>query len=110
MTWVAVLFAAIGSIGGISGLAAALYIRPTRKKIGAEADKLGVDASAVISGEALKWYQIAAAEAKEAKDEAKACTEQLRALRAHVVVLEQMMREADMTPPPFHWHQIGGAS
>lgn len=104
------VFAALGAIGGLGGIAAVAYIGVTRRKINAEARKLGVEADDVLSGRALEMYDRAMSEARDAKTEAQSCRAELRALHDHVDRLERIMRNADLDPPAFRWplYEIGG--
>ncbi len=107
--WVLV-FTAIASLGGLSGIAAIGYISVTRRKIGAEARKIGVDADDVMSGRALEMYDRAMQEAREAKSEARGCYERLNASEDHADILERMLRDQGIVPPPFQYPllTIGG--
>lgn len=103
MNTLVAVFAAIGGLGGLGGLAALFYVTSTKRKINAEARKIGVDADDVISGRALEMYDRAMTEAREAKADAHRCHEKLDALEDHVDRLERLMRDAGLDPPPFRW-------
>jgi hypothetical protein len=93
----AVLAAATGA-GGISGLVRVFF---DRRKVNAEAHKIGVDADDVLSGRALQMYDRAMTEAIDAKREVRYLNERLAALEDHVDILERLMRDGGLDPPPF---------
>lgn len=101
-TWVAV-FAAIGGLGGLGGLTAAFYVTATKRKLNAEARKIGVDAEDVISGRALEMYDRVRQEASEARKEARECHARMDALEDHVDHLNRIMRDHGLDPPVFRW-------
>lgn len=96
-----IAFGTVTCLGGLAGLAALLNALIQRRKIVAEADKIGVDSDLSISDHALDMYREARAEAREAKDEARDCRIMVNALLEHVDNLEDVMREAGLRPPPF---------
>ncbi len=109
MNTVTALFGLLGMVGGLGSLSAAFYVGVTRRKIGAEARLLGVNADDIMSGRALGMYDRAMKEAGEAKAEARACREKVDALEDHIDRLERMMRDAGLTPPPFRWPPLQAA-
>lgn len=97
-----IAFAAITSLGGLAGVAALVNARMQKRKIEAEAKKIGVDADLSISDHALDMYREARNEAREAKDEARDCRIMVNALLDHVDALEDVMRENGLRPPKFN--------
>lgn len=96
-----IIFGTITSVGGLAGLAALMTAINQRRKIHAEATRIGVDSDMVISDKALDMYRLARLEAQEAKRESRNCQRMVEALRDHVDELEDLMRSAGMRPPPF---------
>lgn len=124
MTVWAIVFGMLGGIGGISGIAAGIYIVPTYRKLKADAKKVGVETDILLSGKALEMYDRAMGEATAAKTEAagareeaaaarrgtQLCRDEVDLLRDHIDGLEDMMRAANLVPPPVppRLYQIGG--
>lgn len=100
MTTLVAVFTALSTIGTLGGLSAFFYVRANLTKIRAEAKKLEVEPDVLISQQAMEMYDRMAQRAKDA--EAKA-----DALAAHIVELEQVLREHGITPPPFRWPPLG---
>lgn len=105
-----VLVTLIGS-GGLFGV---FTLVQTRRKLSADADKVGVDATAVLTGEALDMVREARDQAKDAREQAKATADLARrtaaaadrrmdAMSAHIIKLERMVRMLGESPPPFAW-------
>lgn len=90
------VFAAISALGGLSGLAAFAYVSVTRRKINAEANKLDVDAGALVSQQALEMYDRLRLELKEARL-------RIGKLEGHVRDLEDVLRRHGINPPSFRW-------
>lgn len=104
MNWLTVLFAALGALGTFGGVGSLFYVRATSRKLNAEAHKYGVDADVALSGQALEWLKETRQMAVEADAKAERCGRKLDALEDYVSdVLEPMMREANLHPPPFVW-------
>lgn len=103
MSTLSVAFTALSGLGGLAGIAAFFNVVIQRKRINAEARKIGVDADVVMSDQALKMYELARAEAQEAKQEARECRQRQIALEDHVDRLERIMRDAHLEPPPFQY-------
>lgn len=109
--WLLPLFSIIASGGFLGALGSLFYVRATGRKLNAETHKYGVDADVSLSGQALEWVKEARdasvkadAKAERAEMKTDACRAELDALRDHVSdVLEPMMRQNGMTPPPFVW-------
>lgn len=106
MTTLVAVFGLIGGIGGLGGLSALFYVTSTKRRLNAEARKIGVDADDVISGRALEMYDRVRNEAAEAKAEARACRAKVDALSDHVDHLNRIMRDAGLEPPVFHWPSL----
>lgn len=85
-------------LGGLAGLAALAAALMQRRKIQAEAEKVGADAAQVLTQTALGMLTLA-------KQESESVRAELAALRHHVGLLEGLMRGHNITPPPFVWPQ-----
>lgn len=120
MNWLLGAFGVLSALGGFGGIAAGIKVFLDRKKIGAEAKKLGVETDDLLSGRAIEMFREARKESQEAKQEAKdatgavaLCRTEVDSLRDHIDVLEKMMRDANppLIPPavPPRLYQIGGA-
>lgn len=96
-----IVFGVVTALGGLAGVAALLNALIQRRKIVAEAKKIGVDSDLSISAGALDMYREARTEAREAKDEARDCRIMVNALLDHVDELEDLMRKQGLHPPPF---------
>jgi hypothetical protein len=108
-----VIITAIGT-GGMFGM---FTITQTRRKLKAETDKAGVDATAVLTGEALDMVKEVRDQAREAREQANAAKAEmrelhreaddmrrhLRAVERHVIRLEQLVRQLGGLPPKFTW-------
>lgn len=102
---------------GTGGLFGLFTIVQTRRKLTLDADKVGADATAVLTGEALDMVREARDQAKEARDQAREARQQaeeareaakvaaarMDLLRDHIIQLEQMIRLLGQQPPPFTW-------
>lgn len=103
MTTLVAVFGLIGGLGGLGGLGALFYVTSTKRKLNAEARKIGVDANDVISGRALEMYDKAMHRLEAAERKAEVCGQKVDALTDHVDHLNRIMRDAGMEPPAFRW-------
>lgn len=101
MTTFQIVFGIVTALGGFAGAATFYRALIERRKIDAQAKKIGVDADLSMSDRALDLYRTAHAEAREAKDEARDCRILVNALLDHVDDLEEIMRDAGLRPPRF---------
>lgn len=102
--WPVLIFSMIGGAGFVGGLGSLFYVRATGRKLDAEAHRFGVASEVALSDQALQWLREARDMSVKADAKAERCRNELDALRDHVSdVLEPMMREAGMKPPPFAW-------
>lgn len=99
MTTLVAVFTAVSALGGLGGLVAFAYVSVTRRKINAEARKLEVEPDVLLSKQAMEMYDRVSREAKDA-------TARADALAAHMIELEQILRQHGITPPPFRWPPI----
>lgn len=118
---------------GTSGIFGLLTIKQSRQKLRAETDKAGVDATAVLTGEAMEMVKEvrdqakeARTQASEARSEAATATAEARqahmdaqearvqfreaqrrmsAMERHLTRLEEMIRSLGGDPPRFVWPQ-----
>lgn len=93
------------AVGGVTGLATPVVVLMQRRKIRAEADKVGVDAASVISDTALELMTAAKASADAANSKVDDLTGEVDALRRHVARLEHLLQDAGIDPPVFTWQR-----
>jgi len=103
-----------------SGIFALFTLRQSRRKLGAEADKAGVDATAVLTGEAMEMVREVRDQAKEARQQAMEARQEaaearrqyletshrMEACERHVKRLEHMIQNLGGDPPRFVWRPV----
>lgn len=100
------VFAAIAGLGGLAGISSLIKVNSERAKAKAEAKKIGVEADAIVSDQALEMYALARKEAQEAKEEAQECRRMVSALESHVDKLERIMWDNGLKPPLFKYPRM----
>lgn len=109
MTWLLQLGASLGGLSFLAGLITALSLW---RKSKAEAAKTGADATSVLTDTALKaaTRSIESLEkhAEKLSEQLDRTTDELRALRAHMDVVEQLLRQHQIPAPEFVWPRRNG--
>lgn len=97
MTLLLQISAALGGLTFVGGLITALALW---RKTSAEARKIGVDTASVLTDTALK---AATRSIENLEKQLESTSDQLRALRRHMTVLEGLLRQSGVSVPEFDW-------
>lgn len=94
MSTLSQVFTVVSGLGTLGTLAVFFYVREMRRKLLAEAKKLEVEPEVLLSQQAMDMFdrvvrQLRTAEAKNER------------LEAHVRELEVVLRQHNITPPPW---------
>lgn len=112
MTWWVTLvqLAVAGGAGGL--LTNVIRSLSERRKVSAEATKTGADAQAILTDTALKAatrsIENLEKHAEKLSAQLERTTDELRALRGHMDVVEQLLRQHQIPAPEFVWPRRNG--
>jgi hypothetical protein len=99
--WLAITFAGLSALGGLSGVLGFFYARANRNEINARARKQKVEADVLMEQEWRDRYEWVADQAKTATREAATCRRHIDALEGHVQILNTIIRTMGGDPPDF---------
>ena len=96
-----VIFGGLSALGVFGGAATLVYANATRRKITAEAKRLEIEPSALMTQQAMEMYDRLRAELKETRADLRTEEAKSARLEEHVRALEDVLRDHKINPPPW---------